>query len=88
VLLAPDRQLAVYFHLAVQNAVDPFVERFLRVRPVFFRDECVIGLVRVHVAQQLHRAEHRVVVEGDVTAVVVLQRIPLRPAAVGVLHLE
>ena len=88
VLSAPHRQAAVHADLGLEDEGDAALDRFARAGATPRVNERERRLPAGRVAQHLHHAHHRVVVERDVARVVVAEREELRPAAVGILRRE
>ena len=86
VLSAPHRQAAVHADLGLEDEGDAALDRFAREGATPRVNERERRLPAGRVAQHLHHAHHRIVVERDVARVVVAEREELRPAAVGILR--
>src|SRR5690349_18808538 len=87
-LCTPNCASPIYNHLRLQNAFDPFLHCLLRTITTRLIYERIVWLPCSYVTQQLHHADHRIVVVRDVLVVSRWVRIELRPTTIRILRLQ
>src|SRR2546423_2999463 len=87
-LCAPNRQLAVHYNLSFQDQFNSLHDSFFRTSAAILIYKGVGGFLLGNVAQEIHNADHRVVIESDVIVVALSRWIVLRPTAICLLGLK
>ena len=87
-LRAPDGSLSANHDLSFEDAFDAPGDGLISLRRPCFINKGVVRFVLGDVTQESHHPNHRVVVEGDVLIVTLLDRIILGPPTVPVLRFQ